>query len=150
MIIDSLKNAEQYLCLGEGIKKGLDFLKQNKEAALPVGRHEIDGDKVYALVQEYETQQKSERKLEAHRNYIDIQFVASGTECMGYIKSEGQTVSAVYLPEKDVEFYSSDEDVLMPICAGEFAIFFPQDAHRPCCMNKTPSHVRKIVIKVKI
>ena len=52
MIIDALANMDFYKNLNESLYKGLRFLKETDLAALPVGRYEIDGDAVFALVQE--------------------------------------------------------------------------------------------------
>lgn len=66
MIIDALANLEFYKELNEQLYKGLKFLKGTDVAALPVGRYEIDGNAVFALVQEYETQLPEKCHWEAH------------------------------------------------------------------------------------
>ena len=78
MIKDKLKNAKTYYNLGENLKKGLLWLEKNDLEKLADGRYEIDGDKVFASIQTYET--KDDANYESHRNYIDIQYMINGCE----------------------------------------------------------------------
>ena len=80
MIFDNIKNKELYLSINDGFKAGFDFIEKAIKENLPVGKYEIDGKKVWASVQEYLS--KDEAKAEAHRNYIDIQYIVSGKESM--------------------------------------------------------------------
>ena len=148
MICDKLKNSVAYEALSPAFKKAFDYLKTVTSEHLPGSRLELDGDKLFAFSSSYETLPADQRKIETHRDYLDIQYVVSGTEAMGYIPMEGLAVSEPYKP--DVEFYSTTDDVLIPAEAGTFMIFFPQDAHRPGCTWKEPSQVIKVVVKVAI
>ena len=89
MIIDALANMDFYKNLNESLYKGLRFLKETDLAALPVGRYEIDGDAVFALVQEYETHLPEECRWEAHYTYTDIQYIVEGNEKMGWKALDG-------------------------------------------------------------
>ena len=89
MIIDALANMDFYKNLNESLYKGLRFLRETDLAALPVGRYEIDGDAVFALVQEYETHPPEECRWEAHYTYTDIQYIVEGSEKMGWKALDG-------------------------------------------------------------
>lgn len=89
MIIDALANMDFYKNLNESLYKGLRFLRETDLAALPVGRYEIDGDAVFALVQEYETHLPEECRWEAHYTYTDIQYIVEGSEKMGWKALDG-------------------------------------------------------------
>ena len=39
---------------------------------------------------------------------------------------------------------------MLPMTDGCYAVFFPEDVHRPCCMMDTPEDVKKIVLKVRV
>ena len=52
------------------------------KADLAPGRHEIDGEEVYASVQRHFTKPVAERQYESHRKYIDIQYIHTGREIM--------------------------------------------------------------------
>ena len=146
MITDTLANLEFYKGLNEQLYKGLKFLKETDVAALPVGRYEIDGDTVFALVQAYETHLPEECRWEAHYKYTDIQYVVEGSERMGWKTLDG-VVKTEDRPEDDVYFFESDGDHFV-MHAGQFAVFAPQDAHRPGMAVDRQAPIKKIVVKV--
>ena len=146
MIIDTLANLEFYKGLNEQLYKGLKFLKETDVAALPVGRYEIDGDAVFALVQAYETHLPEECRWEAHYTYTDIQYVVEGSERMGWKTLDG-VVKTEDRPEDDVYFFESDGDHFV-LHEGQFAVFTPQDGHRPGLAVDGPAQIKKIVVKV--
>ena len=84
MIFDRLNNSKQYFILGEKFKKAFDFLINTDLKNIKEGRYEIMGNEIYANIQSLTTKQKSEKKWEVHRDYIDIQYVIKGKEAMGY------------------------------------------------------------------
>ncbi len=153
MIIDQLQNAAFYQGLGRRIAAGLCFLAEHDCRTLSPGRHAIDGDAVYALAQEYQTKPRTAGLWEAHRRYLDIQYIASGSEIMGYAPITALSVQAPYTAEKDCELFGGPtaglgEFFRMP--AGFFAIFAPADGHMPGLADGAPAAVRKVVVKVKI
>lgn len=85
MIIDALAKMDFYKNLNEQLYKGLKFLREDDLAALPVGRYEIDGDKVFALVQEYETRAPEECRWEAHYVYGHPEYIVEGSEKMSWM-----------------------------------------------------------------
>jgi len=148
MIIDALANMELYQDFNEKIYNALTFLKETDVAALPVGRYDIDGDTIFALVQEYETKPLEQCRWEAHYNYTDIQYVVMGGEKMGYANIAG-TVKTEDRPAEDVYFLDADGDQFQ-VKEGFFAIFTPQDAHMPGIAISEPKHIKKVVIKVAL
>jgi YhcH/YjgK/YiaL family protein len=115
------------------------------------GRHEIDGDALFALVQSYTTTPAAERKLEHHRKYADIQFLLVGEEIIEHAPLEGLAVDTPYQAEKDFglvrDAAGRSAVVLKP---GSFGIYFPEDAHKPGCSIHEPAPVRKVVVKVRL
>jgi YhcH/YjgK/YiaL family protein len=147
MIVDSLKHAEKYLAISPRLSAALKFLQTADVATLPTGKHVIDGDDVYALVMDYQSKPISEGFLEAHRKYIDVQYVASGVERIGYVDL-AKTVPGEYDEAKD--FLKAEGTASMVVIdAGTFAVFFPHDAHMPCIAVDQPTAVRKVVVKVR-
>lgn len=145
----------------ETVRRGIEWLKTTDLAALPLGRQEIDGEAIYANVQEYETKPVEEFMVEAHRKYIDIQLVAAGRELIGVAKmSDALPVSEPYSDEKDCLFLEksampflldgSDSPGRIALAAGELAIFTHDDPHAPCLALDKPEKVRKIVVKCRI
>ena len=146
MICDQLRNSAVYEAMSPALAKAFQYLKTVTLDNLPGSRLEIDGSNVFAFSSSYETLPASERKIEAHRDYLDIQYIVSGEEAMGYISIEGLEEEAPYQP--DIVFFNCAQDVLIPAQAGTFLLFFPQDAHRPGCTWNAPSPVTKVVVKV--
>ncbi len=149
MILDKLENSSLYAGISDNLKKGFDFLTQNDLSKLEVGKYEIDGTEVFALVSEYETKVHQDCRLEAHRNYTDIQYIVSGREYIGFETLNNQEILTEYNSEKDIVFYSSESTPLL-LEVGMFAVFFPQDVHRPCMQFDGPEPVKKVVVKVII
>ena len=148
MIVDTLAQAFRYEPLHAGFKAAFDFLRDTDLRSLADGRTEIDGDRLFALTQSYETKPVADGKLEAHRKYIDIQFIVSGEEYIGYAPLDDQPESTPFDVEKDIGFYHGDADCFVKLSAGMFAIFFPHDAHLPGRYLAVSSQVKKVVLKV--
>lgn len=149
MILDKFKNADLYAGITENLKKGFDFLKNTDLSKIEIGRYEIEGKNVFALVSEYESKAHQDCRLEAHQTYADIQYVVSGREAIGFATLSGQTVTSEYNPDKDIVFFSGETTPLI-LDAGMFAVFFPQDVHRPCMQISGPEKVKKVVVKVRM
>jgi YhcH/YjgK/YiaL family protein len=134
------------------IRQGLRFLRETDFSNVAAGRHAIDGANLFALVQDYEPEPKADRRPEAHRNYIDIQYIVSGRERIGYAPlTDDLAPSEDLLAEKDVAFYAAlPEETDLLLSAGAFAVFFPWDVHRPCCAAEPGTLVRKVVVKVRM
>ena len=147
MIIDHLKNSARYEALGEAFAKGFDFIARAKKENLAVGKYEIDGDNVFAMVQEYDTKVVS--KTESHEKYIDVQCVLRGIEVMYALDTSKLTV--MDRPEgKDVILYKDHEHFSkLVICEDEFAIFYPGEGHKPGVAFDVPAPARKVVVKIK-
>jgi YhcH/YjgK/YiaL family protein len=146
MILDRLTNLEQYRGLPSRLMRALEFLRDAEVLSLSLGRHDLDGDRLFALVQEYETKPLTECRWEAHRRYCDVQYVARGAERIGVANIERMQVDQPYDADRDVAFFSGIGDFIT-LHSGCFAIFAPQDVHQPCAVRDQPETVRKIVIK---
>ena len=148
MIFDTLDHHALYASLGQNLAAGLQFLLDHDLNALPVGRVEIDGSRLFALVQEYQTKPPAQGVWEAHRQYIDIQYLVSGRERMGFANLHSMTLGD-YLPERDFQAMTGAGNSL-ELFANAFTVFFPQDGHMPGLWIDAPEKVRKVVVKVKI
>lgn len=149
MIFANIKDCKKYGCIHKEFSKAFEFLNNNGLDSLSLGRHEIDGENVFALVQEYETKPVDGAMYEAHKKFIDIQYIVSGKENMGYSSIYNLEASTSYDSEKDFMMLDGDRELFLAN-KGEFFIFFPEDAHMPGIIAGDKSKVRKIVIKVRI
>lgn len=147
MIKDSIKNADKYYSLSPRIGKALAYLENNNLQDIPDGSYPIDGDDIYMNIQEYQT--KISDNVEAHRKYIDIQFMIKGQEKMGISSLENLVTTCEYDENRDVAFYKGNVNYEL-VKESEFIIFYPEDAHLPCQMVDSPETVKKVVVKIKI
>ena len=154
MILDVLSNASLYRGLPAGLVEALDFLQQRDLDSLPLGKTAIDGERLFAIVQEYAPRAAALGKFEAHRRYWDVQYVARGAERMGWSTLGRMTVSQPHDAERDVAFFTGPGDWFL-VPAGTFAIFSPSDVHMPgVAVDESnlaaQELVRKIVVKVDL
>lgn len=147
MILDTLENGARYQPLHEAFGKAFAFLSDPALAGLPPGRHAIDGDRLFAIVSDGPGRRREEAPLEVHRRYVDIQYVLSGTDEMGWAPAAACAPPAVpYDPDKDIAFLPDRPSAWISVPAGSFAIFFPEDAHAPLVSEGI---VRKVVVKIE-
>ena len=148
MILDTLENAHRYTALNSGFAKAFEFLQRPDLKTLPVDKYEIDGERVYATVVKDFGRKKGDARLETHREYIDIQLVLAGTDTMGWKPLQACTTPAgAYDQDVDLQFYLDPPDAWLATGSGNFAIFFPEDAHMPMV---SPEQLHKIVVKVAV
>jgi biofilm protein TabA len=153
MIVTSLENLSHQIAMTSALKKAMDYLKNVHPADLQPGQVEIDGKNIYAMIQAYETRPASaEVRLEAHREYIDIQYVATGVEVMGWADIHALQNPTEYNAEKDVWHGTlpASEMTAVRVAAGKAAVFFPEDAHAPKLAVSSPTPVLKVVVKVRV
>lgn len=138
--------------VSERLQKALAYVAETDFSKAANGEYEIDGRNVFARVNTYDTEPKAERRPEKHNDYIDVQFVAAGSEAIWYTPLTKDCVETENKAAKeDVIFYAEPgEKNCAVLNAGDFAIFFPWELHRPnCSVGENPAHVQKIVVKVK-
>lgn len=148
MIVDTLENAFLYRSLGPRIASALDYLKATDFTTMAIGKHPIDDNRLFAIVNDYQTIPCTEVELEGHRRYIDVQYLVSGTELIGYAPLLGQMPFRGYDNDEDDALYRG-EATFVRMSAGMFSILYPHDLHMPC-VGEPPVSVRKVVVKVMI
>lgn len=148
MILDHIGNATLYHRLGDRFAAAFRALQTPELLQAEPGRYELQGADLFALPQHYTTKPRDKGKWEAHRRYIDIQYVVSGAELMGHAPLANMSVTEPYNEEKDILFLSGQGNYFT-VTAGQFAIFYPHDVHMPTlAANDVPAPIHKIVIKV--
>jgi biofilm protein TabA len=148
MILDSLGSAAQYAALHRSFASAFAFLRMIDPASLEPGKYTIEGDDVYASVSLGPGKKQSEAVLEAHRRYIDIQYIVRGEERMGWRQlKECQTIRKPYDTKADVEFFGDHPSVWVDVHPGNFVVFFPSDAHAPMV---SADQILKVVVKVRV
>lgn len=152
MILDRLENAHLHHALGAEVAMALAYLRRTDFTGVPNGRHELDGQRVYAVVQRYRPKPPAEAKWEAHRQYLDVQYMAQGSERMGCTPlCDGLTVRQTYDPQQDCALYDANGE-LFTLQAGSFVIFTPHDVHSPglAIDGADTGEVCKVVVKCRL
>ncbi|HEY1784449.1 MAG TPA: YhcH/YjgK/YiaL family protein [Pirellulales bacterium] len=148
MILDRVEQTARYTVLHPLLAAGFEFLAKADLASLPAGRHEIDGERVFALVGHDTGRGQAGARLEVHRRYLDIQVSLDGRERIGWRPlAECRLVADAYDAERDIAFFADEPTAWLPLGRGWFAVFFPDDAHAPLATSGT---LHKVVIKVAV
>ena len=149
MIYDNLTHAALYNGLGDRFAAAFGYLTRFEPTSTD-GRVSLDGDNLFALVQSYQTAAASTKMFESHRIYADIQYVVSGEEVIYTAPLDRLQVTTPYGSANDAALYSGPDDAPLRLRAGDFAVLYPQDGHKPCCLWNAPAAVKKVVIKVRL
>jgi YhcH/YjgK/YiaL family protein len=138
--------------MSPNFEKAIQYILHTDFSRQETGQYPVDGDNVFAIVNEYTTKPLAECDPESHRDYADIQIVVTGAEKFGYTPLADRTATIPYDPERDVAFYSLAEEDLnyLTLPAGQFIIFFPSDIHQPEVFDHQPALVKKVVMKVAL
>lgn len=152
MIKNSLKYTKNYYNLSNKIKLALEYLEKNDLKVFDNGRYDILGDDVYVNVQDYTSKPETQGKWEAHKKYIDIQFMIKGTERIGVGEIDNYQTTEAYDESKDLEFLAvaNDNYQFINMNENDFIILYPQDVHMPQIAMNTPSYIKKAVVKISI
>ena len=145
MIIDRIEEQERYYALRQDMELAFAFLAEAPD--LEPGRYELENG-LFATVSEGDTRQLDTVNLEAHRNYIDLQYCIAGGERMAWAH-----VQELNLVEEDKEhdnYFYAGKSTAMSIRPGMFYIMFPSDGHKAACHQEFPKHYRKVVVKIPV
>jgi YhcH/YjgK/YiaL family protein len=146
MIQDWLHNAERHYEEHPGFRAAFEFLRAQNLHGLPLGRREIDGARLYAVIAR--DRGRVGAKLEAHRKYIDIQYVIAGEEVIGGRPiADCKKSMAPFDARRDIGFFADRPDMWLSVPQGMFVILFPGDAHVPLAGE---DEVHKVVVKVAV
>ncbi|MBI5874425.1 MAG: YhcH/YjgK/YiaL family protein [Deltaproteobacteria bacterium] len=152
MIVTDINHIEHQVSMTAFFKKAVEFLRRPDIHSMADGKVDIGGQDVFAIVNRYETVKTDAPKFEYHRKYIDIQYIVSGEEAIGWVPAEQMTITEAYDMEKDICFgiAPKKEITMVRLQAGQLAVFYPEDGHAPKLAAGSPSAVFKIVVKVAV
>jgi len=149
MILDSLDNHTLYKSVHPLFREAFHYLVHTNFNTLADGKHVIDDDNLFAILNTYKTRAEKGARAESHRKYIDIQCLLTGMERIGHLPLDGVRAATAYDKKKDIAWY----DVrcsFFRLNPGMFAVFFPGDIHMPGISVHSASILRKVVIKVRV
>jgi YhcH/YjgK/YiaL family protein len=149
MVHDHIKYRSAYFNLSPGIRLALEYLGHTDLGALREGRHDVDGDRVFALASDYDTRCSTDTFWEAHQRHVDVQYVHAGVERIGYGDLADFTCEP-YDQDRDLVVALGESDRSVSMGPGNFAILFPHDVHMPGLTGQSVARVRKVVVKVRL
>ncbi|MFZ2411772.1 MAG: YhcH/YjgK/YiaL family protein [Candidatus Methanoperedens sp.] len=152
MIVTRLNLIDKQVAMTSALRKAIDFLQRPDLHNMADGRMEIDGQQVFALLQRYETLVMDAPTIEYHRAYLDVQYIVSGEEIIGWTPIEHMTITEPYNADRDVCLGTVPQRLLTPVHlqAGQLAVLYPEDGHAPRMAAGKPSRVFKVVVKVAV
>lgn len=145
MVVDYIENIKEYICIHDDFKKGIEFVLTLFDK--PEGKYECEN--FFAMVQTGETKDNKECKFEAHKKYIDVQFMLKGNEILEWNDIKKLKTVTNYSEEDDVTLYEG-EGPQIAIQNNMFYILYPWDAHKPCTHKIESTEYKKIVLKLSI
>lgn len=120
---------------------------------LPLGKHSVDGEKVFFMVAENMTRPLEDCRPEIHAAYADIHYVLKGEELIGVsLPSTRYLIEEDRIAQDDVAFFSPAmrDECGVRLTASQFLIAFPYEIHRPVCAVNEPVTARKLIGKVHV
>lgn len=154
MIYDLLTRAAAYRSLSPAFARAFDYLLETDHAKIADGKHLVDGERVFAIYQAYVPKPVAQGRWESHKRYADIQVMLSGSERMGFIDLDRVPYESPFDATKDLGFHMGKLSIgqSVTVLPGEFAVFYPHDAHMPSlALDDSPAlTVRKVVMKVEV
>ena len=130
----------------------LEYIKTHDFSAMDSGEYPMH-DGIFYRLSRYKTKKIEDCLPESHRQYIDIRYVVAGEECVGWCPISPDLKEKIpYNAEQDVVFYEQ----LVPessiiLMAGNFAVLYPEDVHRPCiAVDDEGEEVTKVVVKIPL
>jgi YhcH/YjgK/YiaL family protein len=148
MILDSLENSHQYECIHPLFKQAFEFIRNTDFSELEEGKIETGDHRLFFTVSRFRGKDPHDAVLETHKKYIDIQAPLVGVESIGWKAGDAlMIISENYDEEKDIMFYHDFPTTYTKLYPGQFAVYFPEDAHAP---GIGQGDIRKIVAKIAI
>ncbi|MCL3781440.1 DUF386 domain-containing protein [Prolixibacteraceae bacterium JC049] len=156
-IIGLLNDIDETIVSSERIQQGLAYLKSvnmtdmfekvTEEEPLKI---ELDGDKLFAIFQKYQSKERENILFEAHRKYIDIQLVNKGEEEIWVAPLSTKLDETEYDSDKDIHFMKASYHSISLMKPQNAAILFPTDLHAPGISVVKPEAIEKVVVKVAV
>lgn len=136
--------------LYEKLTEALDYIKNLDKSTLTPGKHEVNDEFFYNYM-EYEAKEPTDSIFEAHKNYVDVQYIVDGQERVDVSFEEYMELDTPYDVEKDIMFFKNPQESFSRILgADEYIIVLPHELHKPGQKVGQNGNVKKIVGKVRV
>ena len=145
MIVCPWKDIKKYAALLPGIEEAFDAVNALTEYEDQKNYPLSDGNRFFPAV----TSTKAPDLGEAHRKYLDIQYIVKGKEVVGWADLKDCQPEGEFNESKDVGMYSGPFSY-MTINEGICYVAFPEDVHMPGRHLDVPNDLIKVVVKLKV
>ena len=149
MIFGHIKETKYLDIYPEPLRSALNFLETHDINDMLEGEYELRGRDIFVKIAEVETKPLGETRPESHEEYIDVQFVGTGEEKLGYMVMGEPDVSERRDKDDLIFYQEAIDENFVEARAGNFTIFFPGEVHRPCVAVKEPLKIKKAIVKVR-
>ena len=129
--------------------ESFEWILKNSECA-EEGIHELGQPNWFVNVHGYSTVTPEQCIWENHTRTVDIQYIIEGVEGIDFARVEVLGEKTLYKSETDTQKFSPGAFLSsrLVLHAGEFAVFFPGEAHRPKIAVDKTCTLRKLVVKI--
>ncbi len=146
MIVCPFKDLGRYAAVIPGLEEAMKAIKELTDLephVVPLsGSNRI-------IVQNYTTKPAAQGRPEAHRQFLDVQCILEGEECVGWADVAALTPDGEFDPANDIGFYTGHVD-LVRVPAGYCYVVFPEDAHMPGTAVTEPMNCKKLIVKLAV
>ncbi len=144
MIICPWKDIKKYASVLPGIEEAFDAVNALTDFEAKTYPLE-NGNRFFVAV----GTTKAPDVAEAHRKFLDIQYIVKGKEVMGWADLADCKIVGEFNEEKDIGKYAGDF-AYITINEGICYVAFPEDAHMPGRHLDVPNDFVKVVVKLKV
>lgn len=149
MIFGNRNHISEFSFLEDSVKECFTYAKEHDLASYEKGSHEIDGERLFVNIVEYETTTPENRFWEAHKEYLDVHVMLSGQEQID-LNFIGNMELKEYVPKDDFLPMDGEKNGSVILRPGDFLVCYPNDAHRTAVEVKGAEKVKKAIFKVQI
>ena len=146
MIVCPFKDLKRYAASIPGLEEAMTAMAAVTD--LTPRTIPLSGDN-RIIIQSYNTKLPAEGRPEAHREFLDIQYVVEGEECVGWADVATLTPDGDFNAGSDIGFYQGHVDFVR-VGAGCCYVVFPEDAHQPGTAVAEPKACVKMVVKLRV
>lgn len=149
MVTDNIKNRALYSNMHKYFAEVFEVLASITPDT-PAGKIVIDEGNAWVTVSKIgDSADKTGADFEAHGAFIDIHYLARGSEIFGYAYLGDLEPTTEFDAARDVIFAKGHVNEIT-LSDGEFIVTFPDDAHLPNMKKLSIGESTRVIAKVRV
>ncbi len=149
MICGTTHHLQQYNYLPKAIQDCFAYAQMHNLANFKPGRYEINGETLFVNITEGTTTYAEQRFWEAHRAYLDLHLILSGTERIDFNFIDNMQQKP-YVEADDFLPMEGEAKAFFVLEKDDFLLCNPHDAHRTGICPSIPGYLKKAIFKIKL